>query len=360
MTDLFSAFDLGGLTLPNRIVMAPMTRARAGEDGVPTSDMHDYYLQRASAGLIITECTRVSEQGHGVIRGTGLHRADQVAGWKHVVDGVHAAGGRTFNQLWHCGRVSHPDIRDGDLPVAPSAIAAQGDFYLPTGRANFPVPRELATSEIKAIVDDFVTAAHNAKAAGFDGVELHGAFGYLLDQFLQDGANRRTDAYGGSIANRARLMLEVTEAVIGVCGVQGVGVRLSPSSRMYGMYDSDAYATFGHVIRELDALKIGYIHLCEPTPTEIASGTVQVERVAEAFRPLISVAVIANGGFTKLAATAAIAAGIADLVSFGVPYIANPDLAERLRTDAPLTQADPAAFFSPGPQGYSDYPPFMA
>ncbi len=356
MTTLFDPFDLHGLSLPNRMVMAPMTRTRATEDGVPTELMRDYYVQRASAGLIVTECTQVSDQGHGIIRAPGLHRQDQVDGWRMITDAVHAAGGRIYNQLWHAGRASHPDIRGGELPVAPSAIAAEGQSYLPAGPASYPVPRALETSEIAGIVEDFGRAAQNAQEAGFDGVELHGAFGYLPDQFLQDGTNKRADEYGGSVQNRARFLLQVVEAMIGVWGSGRVGVKLSPSNRFGGMFDSDTRETFGYVIAQLDAMRVGYLHLMEPNAGDLQTGTVQVEHVAETFRPLISVPLIANGGFDKAKGNAALAAGTADLVSFGVPFLANPDLVERYREDTPLNTPDQSTMYGEGPQGYTDYP----
>ena len=356
MPTLFDTFNLNGLNLPNRLVMAPMTRTRATEGGVPTELMRDYYVQRSSAGLIVTECTQVSDQGHGIIRAPGLHRRDQVDGWRMVTDAVHAAGGRIYNQLWHSGRASHPDIRGGELPVAPSAIAASGQFYLPSGPAAFPVPRALATAEIPGIVEDFGRAAQHAKDAGFDGVELHGAFGYLPDQFLQDGSNTRTDRYGGSAQNRARFMLEVLEAMIGVWGPERVGVKLSPSNRYYGMFDRDAHATFGYVITQLGGMRVGYLHLMEPNAGDLQTGTVQIEHVAETFRPLISAPLIANGGFDKAKGNAVLEAGTADLVSFGVPFLANPDLVERYREDAPLNTPDQATMYGEGPQGYTDYP----
>ena len=354
MNVLFEPFDLNGLRLPNRMVMAPMTRTRASEDGVPGELMHDYYVQRASAGLIVTECTEVSQQAHGIIHAPGMHRADQVAGWRRIVDAVHAAGGRIYNQLWHCGRSAHPDMRGGEVPVAPSPIAAKGEFFLPTGRVPYLVPRELAASEIPGIIQDFGNAAQLAKEAGFDGVELHGAFGYLQDEFLQDGSNRRTDAYGGSVAHRARFMLETFEALAGVWGPARVGVKLSPSNRFTGMFDSDARATFGYVIKALSDLRVGYLHLMEPNATDLKTGTVQIEHVAETFRPMTSSPLIANGGFDKAKAQAALDAGTADLVSFGVPSIANPDLPKRLRLDAPLNPPDPASFYGSGPKGYTD------
>jgi len=215
MTTVFAPFDFHGLALPNRIVMSPMTRTRATEDAVPTDLMRDYYVQRASAGLIVTECTQISDQAHGIIRAPCIHRPDQIAAWRKITDAVHAAGGRIFNQIWHCGRVAHPDMRGGVLPVGPSPVAASGDFFLPRGRVEFPVPRELGIDELPGIVEDFAAATRNARAAGFDGVEIHAANGYLLDQFLQSGSNTRTDAYGGPIENRARLLLEVLGATIG-------------------------------------------------------------------------------------------------------------------------------------------------
>jgi len=356
VTTIFDPFDLHGLPLPNRMVLSPMTRTRAGETGVPTDLMRDYYVQRASAGLMITECTQVSDQGHGIIRAPGMHREDQVDGWRRVTDAVHAAGGRIYNQLWHCGRVSHPDIRGGERPVGPSALPATGDFFLPTGRVDFPVPRALALEEIPAIVESFARATQLAREAGFDGVELHGANGYLQDQFLQDGSNVRTDAYGGPVENRARLMLETVQAMTSAWSAERVGVRLSPSSLLYGMHDSGDLATFGYVVRALDAQGIGYLHLCEPNAKALESGQIQVEHVAETFRPMTSVPILVNGGFDKARANAALATGQADLVSFGVPYIANPDLVKRYRQDAPLNAPDPSTFYGAGPKGYTDYP----
>jgi len=355
MPDIFDSFDLNGLALSNRVVMSPMTRTRATDDDVATELVREYYAQRATAGLIITECTQVSDQAHGIMRAPGIHRPDQVAAWKRVVDGVHEAGGRIYCQLWHCGRVAHPDMRGGEAPVAPSPLAATGDFFLPSGRVNFPVPRELGIAEIPGIVATFGRATRNARDAGF-GVELHGANGYLQDQFLQDGSNRRTDAYGGPIENRARLMLETARAMAQAWSADRVGVRLSPSSLLYGMYDSDERATFGYVIRELDALRIGYLHLCEPTSKDLETGKIKIEYVARTFRPMTTVPFIIGTGFDKQKANAVLSAGQADLVSFGVPYIANPDLVERFRTNAPLNKPDPSTFYGVGPKGYTDYP----
>jgi N-ethylmaleimide reductase len=354
MPDLFDSFDLGGLRLPNRIAMSAMTRTRATEDDVPTDLMREYYVQRASAGLIVTECTQVSDQAHGVIRAPGLHRPDQIMAWRSITDAVHEAGGRIYCQLWHCGRVAHPGMRGGEVPVGPSPIPATGDFFLPTGKVDFPIPRQLRIDEIPGIVADFAQATRNARAAGFDGVELHGANGYLQDQFLQDGSNQRTDAYGGSIENRARLMLETTQAMIDAWSADRVGVRLSPSSTLYGVDDTDKLATFGFMVRALDALRVGYLCLLEPNAKD-AEGA-QISHVAETFRPMTSVPIIVNTGFDKARATAILAKGDADLVAFGVPFIANPDLVERLRTDAPYSKPDPSTFYGTGSKGYTEYP----
>ena len=356
MTDLFSPFELGPIALPNRIVMSPMTRTRATEDDVPTDLMREYYVQRATAGLIVTECTQVSDQAHGIIRAPGIHRENQIAEWKRVTSAVHAAGGRIFLQVWHCGRVAHPDMRGGEPPVAPSAVPATGDFYLPSGRVDFPVPRKLGIEELPGIVESFARATRSAREAGFDGVELHGANGYLHDQFLQDGSNKRDDAYGGSVANRARLMLETAEAMIGAWDADHVGIRLSPSSTLYGMDDSDKQATFGHVVRALDVLRPAYLHFTEPGAKVLEAGDVQIEHVAETFRPMTRRPLIINTGFDKTQGNAVIAAGNADLVAFGVPYIANPDLVARLRSDAPLNKPDPSTFYGEGQGGYTDYP----
>lgn len=335
--------------------MSPMTRTRATEADVATDLAREYYVQRATAALIITECTQISDQAHGIIRAPGIHTPEQIAAWKSVVDGVHAAGGRIYYQIWHCGRVAHPAMRGGDLPVGPSPIPATGDFFLRTGRVELPVPRELRVEEFPGIVADFAQATRNAREAGFDGVELHGANGYLLDQFLQDGSNRRTDAYGGPIENRARLMLEVARAAVEAWSADRVGIRLSPSSTLYGMHDSDSLMTFTYAIRELDAMRLSYIHLTEPNTKTLAAGGVQVEHVARTFRPLISVPLIVNTDFDKAKANATLAAGEADLVAFYAPYIANLDLVERCRTDAPLNAPDPSTFYGIGPKGYTDY-----
>jgi N-ethylmaleimide reductase len=355
VVDIFTPYEIGGLPLPNRIVMAPMTRTRATEEGIPTDLMRDYYVQRAAAGLIVTECTQVSDEGHGIIRAPGIHRPDQIAGWRKVTDAVHAAGGRIFNQIWHAGRVAHQEMRGGAEPVGPSPIAALGDFFLPRGRVSFPIPRPLEIHEIPGIVESFAQATRNAREAGFDGVELHGANGYLLDQFLQSGSNTRTDAYGGSVANRARLMLDVLDAAIEAWNADHVGIRLSPSSFLYGMNDSNKLETFGYVIRAIEERKVAYVHLTEPNTKALEIG-VQIPNVAETFRPMTSRPLIVNTGFDKAKANAALAASHADLVAFGVPFLANPDLVRRLELEAPLNKPDPSTFYGVGPKGYTDYP----
>lgn len=356
MIDLFTPYDLSGLSLPNRLVMAPMTRTRATEDGAPTDLMVEYYRQRATAGLNITECTKVSDQAHGIIRSPGIHREDQIAAWRKVTDAVHEAGGRIYNQIWHAGRVSHPNIRGGDLPVAPSPLAASGNFFLPTGRVDFPTPRALEAHEIPSIIADFAQATRNAREAGFDGVELHGANGYLQDQFLQDGSNLRNDAWGGTVANRARLLIETVEAMIAAWSSERVGVRLSPSSVLYGMSDSNKRDTFSYAVRALDQLGVGYLHLTEPNKAAFEAGHVEIVKVAETFRPMFSRTLIINGGFDKPRANEVITSGHADLVAFGVPFLANPDLADRMRHDLALNVPDPTTFYGVGPGGYTDYP----
>jgi N-ethylmaleimide reductase len=355
MTDLFSPMRIGALDLPNRIWMSAMTRTRATPDNAPTELMADYFAQRAGAGLIVTDCTAVSRQARGVINGPGIWREDQIAGWRMVTDRVRRAGGRIFCQLWHCGRVAHPDMREGEAPVGPSALAASGQFILPTGKVDFSVPRVLGIEEIPGIVEDFAQATRNARVAGFDGVELHGANGYLHDQFLQDGSNRRSDAYGGSAENRARLIIETTKAMIAAWDAAHVGVRLSPSSFLYGVDDSHQMGTFGTVISALDELAIAYLTLLEPNARDAERG-VQIKHVAETFRPMTSVPIIVNTGFDKAKADAVLSEGWADAVAFGTPFIANPDLVERLRADAPLNTPDPATFYGGGPKGYTDYP----
>ena len=353
---LLEPYKLQDQTLDNRLVMAPMTRTRADDDRVPTDLMREYYEQRASAGLIVTECTAIREDSAGIIRAPGIYNDAQVDGWRKITEAVHAAGGKIFMQIWHGGRISHPTLQPGgQLPIAPSAIAAKGQLFTPNGPIDFPVPRALELSEIAPVIDAYGAGAANAKRAGFDGVELHGAFGYLPDQFLQSGTNTRTDHYGGPVENRARFMLEVIEAMIGAWDADHVGVKLSPSATFYGQFDDDALSTYSYLVRALDALKIDYIHIMEPNPNDIATGKV-IEKPTEALRPLFSKTVITNGGYDKTTAEAVLEAGSADLVSFGAKFIANPDLPRRFREDAPLNEGDYATFYGLGPKGYTDYP----
>ena len=356
MAHLFETFDLNGLALPNRIVMAPMTRTRATEAGVPTDLMRDYYVQRAGAGLIITECARISEAAHGIIRAPGIFSEAQVAGWRRITDAVRAAGGRIVNQIWHPGRVSHPDILGGRAPVAPSPIAAAGEFFLPTGRVPFTEPRELRADELPGIVADFARAARNARSAGFDGVEIHAANGYLLQQFLEDGSNRRTDAYGGPVENRARLTLDVVDAVIAAWDAARVGVRLSPAGVHYGMDGRDRPATYEFLIRALADRSVGYLHVIRPNQASYDAGPVQIEDVAGFTRARFAGPIIVNGGFDRAAADAVLSRGDADLVAFGVPFLANPDLVTRLAAGAAWNAPDPSTFYGVGPKGYTDYP----
>ncbi|MBI2993737.1 MAG: alkene reductase [Gammaproteobacteria bacterium] len=343
--ELFSPIRIGPLELPNRIVMAPMSRSRAGEGNAPNCMNIRYYKQRASAGLIITEASQISPRGVGYPGTPGIHSYDQIAGWRRVVDGVHEDGGRIFLQLWHVGRISHPSMQpNGQLPVGPSAIAARGDAFTPSGLQPFPVPRALETREIPDIIAQYQRAAENARAAGFDGVELHGANGYLLDQFLRDGSNRRTDQYGGSIENRARLLLEVAAAVAGVWGPGRVGVRLSPISDFNDMRDSNPAATFGYAAEQLGGMGLAYLHVIEG------------EFDSAPLRRAFGEPYIANSGYDMERARAAIASGAADMVSFGKLFLANPDLPVRFLRGAALNEPDQATFYSGGEKGYTDYP----
>jgi N-ethylmaleimide reductase len=352
---LFSPYRLGDLHLNNRMVLSPMTRGRALEGNVPNPLAATYYAQRASAGLQITEASQVSPQGVGYIRTPGMHSQAQVAGWKKITDAVHQAGGKIFAQLWHVGRVSHPDFHNGELPVAPSALPVEGEAFTNNGRVKIVTPRALEEYELPSLVAQFQKAAENAKAAGFDGVELHGANGYLLDQFLRDGSNRRTDVYGGSIQNRTRFPLEVTEAVLGVWEPERVGYKLSPHFAMFSMSDSNPVETFSYLAKELNRLQIGYLHIGEAIagPFAAPAGTL---RVTPILRDIFDGAVIVNGGYDARSANAAIARGEADLVAFGVPFLANPDLPARYRKGTSLNAPDQATFYAGEEKGYIDYP----
>ncbi len=354
--NLFSPVKVGPYTLPNRMVMAPMTRLRA-IDSVPQPLMATYYAQRVSAGLIVTECTMVSPLSLGYMNCPGIYSSEQVAGWREVTEAVHAKGGRIFLQLWHSGRVSHPSLLGGELPVAPSAVAATGSLHTPEGKRTLDTPRALETHEIPEIIEQFRKGAENALAAGFDGVELHGAFGYLIDQFLQDGSNQRTDEYGGSIEKRSRFLLEVVEAVSSVWGADRVGIKLSPSNTFYGMFDSNPKATFGYVIDALNRFGLGYLHLMEPNEVDLATRDV-LQSVTSLFRPIFKGTLITNGGYDQEKGNAILASDDADLVSFGKLFIANPDLPKRFELKAPLNAPDPKTFYAPDEKGYTDYPFF--
>jgi len=354
-TSLFSPFPLGDLTLPNRIVMAPLTRNRARPDGdVPHALNVTYYAQRASAGLIITEATQISPEGKGYIQTPGIYSAAQVAGWRAVTDAVHAKGGHIFLQLWHVGRISHTSLQpNGEPPVAPSAIRANSQVFTAKGFEQTSAPRALETTEVGRIVEDYRKAAVNAKEAGFDGVELHAANGYLIDQFLRDGTNKRTDQYGGSLENRTRLLAEGLAALTGVFPASRVGVRFSPFSSFGDISDSDPMATFSAAIARANDAGLVYIHVIEGETG--ASRELPPGADLAALRKLFKGAYIANNGYDRESAIRAVESGAADLIAFGRPFIANPDLVERLKQNAPLNEPQPATFYGGGAEGYTDY-----
>jgi N-ethylmaleimide reductase len=359
MSKLFSPVNIGPYQLSHRIVMAPLTRMRSDPGDVPSDLMIEYYSQRTSeGGLIISEATPVSIRGYGYAGAPGIYSDSQIAGWRRVTDAVHAKDGRMFLQLWHVGRQSHTDLQpNGEAPVAPSAIAAEGYAYTREGEVPFSMPRALALEEIPRIIEEFRTGAERALSAGFDGVEIHGANGYLPDQFLQDGTNKRTDEYGGPIENRARFLLELTQAAISVWGADRVGVRLSPSSTYGSMSDSDPAATFGYAAGQLDSLGVAYLHAIEPRIKgieDVAKGQAPV--AAQQLRQKFSRILISAGGFNGESAAAIVAAGDADLVAFGRHFIANPDLPERLRRKLPLNRYDRSTFYGGDGRGYVDYP----
>ena len=355
---LFTPFQMGALTLPNRLVMAPMTRSRANNEGnVPTASTVKYYVQRASAGLLITEGSQISPQGVGYSYTPGIHSTAQVAGWKKVTDAVHAAGGRIFMQLWHVGAISHPFFQNGELPVAPSAVQPKDvKAFTANGMEDVPTPRALETPEVKAVVADFRKAAENAKQAGFDGVEVHGANGYLVDQFIQDGTNQRTDEYGGSVENRARFALEVVEAVAGVFGADRTGIRLAPTGNVGGITDSNRLATFSYLTEQLNKLGLAYLHVIEALPGHRMAAQPGQEPIAPALRQIFQGPFILNGGYTQETAEAALGNNEADLIAFGTPFIANPDLVERYQRGTALNDPDQATFYGGDDHGYIDYP----
>lgn len=348
MPTLFEPLKIGDLEVPNRIFLAPLTRNRSSGAGrVPNAMMRDYYAQRASAGLIISEATSVAPAGVGYPHTPGVWSDEQVEGWRKVAEGVHGAGGRMFLQLWHVGRISDPVYHDGALPVGPSAIAPKGHVSLIRPQRPYVAPRALETEELAGVVEAYRRGAANAKKAGFDGVEIHGANGYLLDQFLQDGANKRDDLYGGSVENRARLLLEVTDAVVSVWGPGRVGMHLAPRADAHDMGDSNLPATFGYVARELGKRRIAFLCAREST---------KAPRLGPELKAAFGGVYVANEGFAREEAEAVIAAGEADAVAFGKLFLANPDLPRRLALGAALNPWNADTFYSDGPIGYTDYP----
>jgi N-ethylmaleimide reductase len=350
--DLFEPFRLGDLTLTNRMVMAPMTRNRADENGIVSPMMVTHYQQRASAGLVVTESAPVSPKAVGYPFTPGIYTDAQAASWRPVTDAVHSAGGRVFVQLQHCGRISHPSLLPNNAtPVGPSALRPAGQAVTYTGMQDFVTPRALETREIPGIVAQFQHGAEMARRAGFDGVEIHGANGYIIDQFLRDGSNRRTDTYGGGVQNRMRLLNEILDAVCTVWPAQRVGVRLSPENSFNSMSDSDPQAHFGYFVEQLSPRGLAYVHVLE--------GDMMTKSNAvdyRALRSLFAEPYIANNGYDLGRAQAALHSGAAELVAFGIPFLANPDLVRRYRENLPLNEADPATFYGGGEAGYTDYP----
>src|SRR5262245_29492377 len=351
----FEPYKLGPITLPNRFVMAPLTRSRAVPPGmVPNPLASEYYGQRASAGLLVTEASQVSQQGQGYQDTPGIYSKEQVEGWRKVTDRVHERGGRIFIQIWHVGRISHVTLQpNGGKPVAPSAVTARGKTFVNNTFTEICEPRAPELSELPGIIYDFKRGTENALAAGFDGVEIHGANGYLLDQFAKDGANKRTDAYGGSIENRARFMLEVSQAAAAIAGAERTGIRISPVTPANDVSDSNPQPLFDHIVDGLNALKLTYIHVIEGAtggPRDIAPFDYT------SLRKRFSGAYIANNGYDFDLATKVLEASAADLIAFGKPFISNPDLVERLKKGAPLNEWDKNTFYGGGAKGYTDYP----
>jgi N-ethylmaleimide reductase len=351
---LFESYQLGSTSLANRAVMAPLTRNRALAGMVPNPLAVDYYGQRASAGLLITEASQVSQQGQGYQDTPGIYSKEQIAGWKKVTDRVHERGGHIFLQLWHVGRISHVDLQaNGQAPVAPSAIRAKGKTFVGGTFADVSEPRALALEEIPGIIESFKRGAANALQAGFDGVEVHGANGYLLDQFAKDGTNKRTDAYGGSIENRAKLMIEVSKAVAAEAGADRTGIRISPVTPANDISDSNPQPLFDHIVDQLNALKLTYIHVIEGAtggPRDVAPFDYA------SLRKRFKQTYMANNGYDLDLANKMLESGAADLIAFGKPFISNPDLVERLKTGAPLSEWDKNTFYGGGAKGYTDYP----
>lgn len=352
---LFDPIKLGAIDAPNRIIMAPLTRGRAGPGFVPNELAREYYRQRASAGLIISEATGISQEGLGWPSAPGLWTDAQVEGWKPVTDAVHTAGGRIVAQLWHMGRLVHSVFNDGKQPVSASATVGEGRAHTPVGRMDLEEARPLRIDEMPRVIGDYVKAAENAKKAGFDGVQLHGANGYLIDQFLRNGSNLRDDDYGGSVENRIRLLREVTEALIGVWGAGRVSVRLSPNGATQGVDDSAPETLFPVAAAALDALGIGFLELREPGP-DGTFGKTDVPKQSPAIRAAFKGPLILNSDYDVQKAEAALADGSADAIAFGRPFIGNPDLVERIESGAEWAADNPQTWYSPGPEGYTDYP----
>ena len=363
MTTLFDSLKLGDMTIPNRIIMAPLTRMRSKQPGnIPYALNAEYYAQRAGAGLIISEATQISQQGQGYPSTPGIHNAKQIEGWMLVTDAVHAKGGKIFLQLWHVGRISHSSHQpEGKLPVAPSAIKPTGKVFTADWKqTDYETPHTLDITEIKIILEDYRQACENAKLAGFDGVEIHGANGYLLDQFLQDGSNKRNDIYGGSIENRARFLLEVVDIAIEIWGKGRIGVRLSPFGTFNSMSDSNPVLLFTYVLHELSFRGITYVHMIEPRATGVGGGDIidhNAPSSSALFRKAFEGTFISAGGYSPESAKTAVANGQADAVAFGRFYISNPDLVERIRNDVALAPYNRATFYGGKEKGYTDYPP---
>ncbi len=348
---LFTPLRVGTLSLPNRVIFAPLTRTRAGTAHLPNALMAQYYAQRASGGLLITECTMVAEGTSAFVAEPGVYSAEQIEGWKLTTDAVHAKGGRIYMQIWHAGRAAHPSINGGARTVSSSAIAIEGDINTPAGKVPHAVPHALTVDEIPGIVAAYAQAAQNAIAAGFDGVEVHGANGYLIDQFLRDGCNQRTDAYGGSIENRARFLMEVLTAVTAAIGADRVGLRLSPINSFNSMIDSDPLALTAYLADKLNTFKLAYLHLMRADFFSLQKGDVMAV-AREKYQGVL----IGNMGYTGAEAEEAIGEGKLDAVAFGTSYLANPDLPERLQMGAALNAPDTSTFYTPGAKGYTDYP----
>ena len=355
-TALFQSLQLGAFEVPNRIFMAPLTRCRAEAGHVPGALMAEYYAQRASAGLIIAEATMVMEGNSAFYAEPGIYSEAQIAGWRQVTDAVHAKDGKIFLQLWHGGRACPSSFNGGAQPVAPSALAiTNDDVHTPDGKKPYDIPRELRDEEIPAIVAGFKKAAENAKLAGFDGIEIHAANGYLIDEFLRDGSNKRTGPYGGPIENRARFLLEILEAVSSVWASDRVGVRISPLNSFNSMSDSDPVALATWLAKRLDGLRLAYLHVMRADLLGQQHGDVLTP-----IRQNFSGVLVSNMGYTAAEASDAISSGKIDAVAFGTSFLANPDLPARIRLEAELNQPDPATFYSPGPAGYTDYPPLAS